>query len=231
MSKHLKRYFAPKTWKIKRKGIKFVAKPRPGTHKIDVALPLNIILRDILGYANNNREVKFILEKKNITVDGIRRKDCKFPVGLFDVLSLNDIDKHFRVVFDKMGNIGLIKLGKEESMVKLCKITGKRAIKGKVQLNLYDGTNIIVQNGSYKVGNTILLALGKKKEIKEKINLDKNVLIYLTGGRHIGQIGKVESIRANRILYKAESGDVVETLKVYAFPIGKDKPLISLTGR
>jgi len=29
-------------------------------------------------------------------------------------------------------------------------------------------------------------------------------------------------------LYKTESGDVVETLKDYAFPIGKDKPLIKL---
>ena len=231
MSKHLKRYFAPKTWKIKRKGIKFIAKPSPGTHKIDVSLPLNVILRDILGYANSNREVKFILEKSNVTVNGVRRKDCGFPVGLFDVLSLNGVDKHFRVILDKMGNIALIKIGKEESMFKLCKITGKRAIKGKIQLNLYDGTNIIIQDGSYKVGDAVLLAQGKKKEIKEKINLDKNVLIYLTGGRHIGQSGKVEDIRGNRILYKTESGDVVETLKEYAFPIGKDKPLISLAGR
>tara|TARA_Y100000310_G_scaffold345671_1_gene468065 strand:+ start:20705 stop:21418 length:714 start_codon:yes stop_codon:yes gene_type:complete len=231
MSKHLKRYFAPKTWKIKRKGMKFIAKPSPGTHKIGASLPLNVILRDILGYANSNREVKFILEKRNVTVDGVRRKDYRFPVGVFDVLSLNDVDEHFRVVLDKMGNIDLIKIGKEESMFKLCKIIGKRALKGKLQLNLYDGTNIVVQDGSYKVGGAILLAQGKKKEIKEKINLDKNVLIYLTGGRHIGQSGKVEGIRGNRILYKTESGDVVETLKEYAFPIGKDKPLISLTGR
>jgi ribosomal protein S4E len=53
-------------------------------------------------------------------------------------------------------------------------------------------------------------------------------LIYLTGGKHIGQIGKIQDIIGNRILYKTESGDVVETLKDYAFPIGKDKPLIKL---
>ena len=131
MSKHLKRYFAPKAWKIKRKGIKFVAKPSPGTHKIGMSLPLNIILRDILGYANSNREVKSILDKRNVSVDGIRRNDCRFPVGLFDVLSLNKLDEHFRVILDKKGKISLIKIGKGESSLKLFKITGKSIIKGK----------------------------------------------------------------------------------------------------
>jgi small subunit ribosomal protein S4e len=231
MSKHLKRYFAPGTWKIKRKGIKYITKPSPGTHKISMSLPLNIVLRDVLGYAGNNREVKHMLEKKNVAVDGVRRKDYRFPVGLFDVLSLNDINEYFRVILDKKGKIDLIKIGKDESSVKLCRIEGKRAIKGRVQLNLYDGTNIIVQDKSYRVGDAILLAKGKKKEIKEKVSLDKDVLIYLVGGKHTGQTGKVQDIKGNRILYKTESGDVVETLKEYAFPIGKDKPLISLTGR
>lgn len=63
MSKHLKRLFAPKTWDIKRRGIKFIAKPIPGAHKISMSLPLNVILRDILKYANTNKEVKLMLEK------------------------------------------------------------------------------------------------------------------------------------------------------------------------
>lgn len=225
---HLKRYFSPKTWKIKRKGITFITKPSPGAHKINMSLPLNIILRDILGYANSNREVKFILGNRDVAVDGIRRKNFRFPVGLFDVLSLNDINEHFRIILDKRRNISLIKISAEESRIKLCKVIGKTAIKGKIQLNLYDGKNIVVQENSYKVGDVILLTLGKKNEIKEKITLDKNILVYLTGGRHMGQIGKVQDIIGNRILYKTESGDIVETLKKDVFPIGKDKPLIKL---
>lgn len=229
MSKHLKRYFAPKTWKIKRKGITFITKPSPGTHKIGMSMPLNVILRDVLGYANNNREVKFMLEKRDISVDGIQRKDYRFPVGLFDVLSLNDINKYFRIVLDKRGNLALIKIEKGESTLKLCKVTGKSIVKGKTQLNLYDGNNIFVQDKGYKIGDAILMVMGKKREIKEKVSFDKNVLIYLTGGKHIGQIGKVEDIRGNRILYKIGEGNIVETLKAYAFPIGKEKPLITLT--
>lgn len=231
MSKHLKRYVAPKTWKIKRKGIKYISKPSPGTHKIDMSLPMVVILRDMLGYANSSREVKYILEKKNVTVDGIRRRDYRFPVGLFDVLSLNDINEHFRVILDKKGKIDLIKIGKDESVLKLCRIKGKCVVKGKVQLNLYGGRNIIVKEDEYKTGDAVLLDLSKKNEIKQKIRLDKNVLVYLTGGRHIGQTGKVQDIIGNRVLYKTESGEVVETLKKDVFPIGKDKPLISLTGR
>ena len=231
MSKHLKRHFAPKTWKIKRKGIKFVAKPSPGPHKISMSFPLNVVLRDVLGYANSNREVKFILEKKEVMVDGIRRKDYRFPVGLLDVLSLKDINEHFRIVLDKKGKLDLIKIGEEERGLKLNKITGKKMIKGKIQLNLYDGKNIFVKENSYKVGDSVLLTLGEKNEIKEHISFGKNILIYLTGGKHTGQIGKVQDIIGNRILYKTESGDTVETLKEYALPVGKDKPLISLTER
>ncbi|MFH0868471.1 MAG: 30S ribosomal protein S4e [Candidatus Woesearchaeota archaeon] len=230
MSKHLKRYFAPKAWNIKRKGIKYITKPSPGPHKANISLPLNVILRDILNYANNNREVKLILQKKNVAVDGIRRKDYKFPVGLFDVLSLNDVNEHFRVILDKKGKINLIKVGKDESGLKLCKIIGKNMVKGKLQLNLYDGKNIFTQEKGYKIGDAVLLSLGQKSEIKENVGLDKGVLIYLIGGKHIGQVGKVQDIIGSRILYKTDAGDIVETLKEYAFPIGKEKPLISLAG-
>jgi len=230
MSQHLKRYFAPKTWKAKKKGLVYITKPSPGTHKIRMSLPLNVVLRDILNYANTNREVKFMLNKKTIKVDGIRRKDYRFPVGLFDVLSLKDTDEHFRVILDEKGKIDLIKIGKDESTLKPSKITGKTTIKGKTQLNLYDGKNVIVSDNNYKVGDTALVNFSEKKfHIKDLVKLDKNSLIYLTGGKHIGKIGKIQDIIGKRIVYKTDKGDVVETLKKYAFPIGKDKPMITLT--
>ena len=230
MTRHLKRYYTPKTWKIKKKGIKFVTKPSSGPHKMGVSVPVNVMLRDIIHYSNTNREVKFILGKKEVAVDGTRRRDPRFPIGLFDVLSLNDINEHYRVILDNKGKISLIKIGKEESMLKLCKIIGKKILaKGKVQVNLYDGKNIIVKEDSYKVGDSILIDFNKKNEIKDKVALGKGVLVYLIGGKHIGVIGKVQDIIGNRILYKTESGEIVETSKEYAFPVGKEKPLIKLT--
>jgi len=230
MSKHLKRNFAPRSWKIKRKGIKYVTNPSPGAHKKDMSLPMIVILRDILGYADNKREVKFILEKRDVAVDGVRRKDHRFPVGLFDVLSLNDINEHFRVILDKRGKIALIKIDDKEKGLKLCKILGKKMVKGRLQLNLYGGKNIFVKEDGYKTGDSVLLTLGKKNEIKEKVSLDKGAQVYLIGGKHIGHIGKVQDIIGNRMLYKIGS-QVVETLKEDVIPIGKDKPLIAITER
>src|SRR3989338_7765822 len=103
MSEHLKSYFAPKSWRVKRKYVKFISKPNPGPHKIEISMPLNVIIRDILGYAKNLREVKFILENNDVKVDGIRRRDPKFPVGLFDVLSFNGIGEYFRIILDSKG--------------------------------------------------------------------------------------------------------------------------------
>jgi small subunit ribosomal protein S4e len=225
---HLKRYFAPKTWNIKRKGIKFTTKPSPGSHGSSLSLPLNIILRDMLMFAKNNKEVRYLLEHKNITVNGIKRNDHRFPVGLFDVLSLNDLDEHYRVILDNRGKLNIIKIKKTESLIKPSKITGKTLVGGKVQLNLHDGNNIRVPDKKYKTGDTLLIAFGSKNQIKEHIGFGKNILIYLTGGKHTGQVGNVQDIIGNRIIYKTENGEVVETLKKYAFTIGKDKSLISL---
>jgi small subunit ribosomal protein S4e len=229
MSKHLKRFFSPKSWNVKVKGIKFITKPSPGTHKIKFSMPLDVILRDILNYADTKREVKLILNKGNVLVDGIPRKDHRFPVGLFDVLSILDLKLHFRMVLDKKGKLNLIKIDEKESMLKLCKVTGKSIVKSKVQLNLFDGKNIIVEKEGYKLGDALLITLGKKNAIKEHIKLEKNIMIYLTGGKHIGQTGKVQDIIGNRILYKTESGEFVETLKEHVFPVGKEKIWISLT--
>ena len=230
MSNHLKRFFAPKSWKIKRKGIKFVAKPRPGSHVIGLSMPLNVVVRDMLGYAKDNKEVKYILEKKNVTIDGRIKKDYRFPVGLFDVLSFNDIDESFRVILDRKGKISLVKISREESKLKIYRVIGKSMLKGKkgLQLNLSNGENLFVKNSEIKVGDSVLISLEKNHEIKEQIALDKGAIIFLTGGKHIGEIGKVQDIKGKKIVYTTEDGKEFETLIDYAFAIGKDKPLINL---
>lgn len=229
MSKHLKAYFAPKSWKIMRKGTKYIAKPSPGTHKIELSMPLSVILRDVLKYATTKREARYILNKKNVLVDNIARADHRFPVGLFDVLSFREIDENFRAVLDKKGRISIIRIGKDESKIKPYKIAGKRKVKGRVQLNFSGGKNIFAEDDKYKVGDSVLLDLEKNGKVIEFLPLNKNMTIYLTGGKHIGQTGKVQDIMGKRILYKAEDGEEIETLKEYAFPIGNDKPLIKVS--
>ena len=49
----------------------------------------------------------------------------------------------------------------------------------------------------------------------------------MVGGRHVGEIGVIENIKAGKVTYKLKGG-VFETLKDYAFVIGEDKPLIKI---
>ena len=226
MKRHLKRLAIPKSWLVKRRGITFITKPNPGPHPMKLGLPLNSIIRDVLGIAKNSKEVKKILYASEVLIDGIRRKELKFPVGIMDVIEFKKSNEYFRVVLKK-GKIKLIPIDKKEATIKPCRITGKNKVKGKTQLNLYDGKNILIEKDDYKVGDTIIIAL-PKQEIKEHIKLEKGCFIYLIGGKHSGDTGKIEGIISNKITYKGESEEIIETLKKYVFVVGKDKPSISL---
>ena len=66
---HLKRYFAPKTWKIKRKELTFISRPSPGPHNTAMALPLGVILRDMLNFQKRCWELMML--KENAKVIGL----------------------------------------------------------------------------------------------------------------------------------------------------------------
>ena len=228
MSKnHLKRLAAPKIWSIKRKGLKFVTKPVPGPHNLNTYMPINVLLKEILGYANTTREVKKILNNSEVKIDGNVRKELRFPVGIFDTIEFTNLIEYFRVILNKKNKLDLIKIKKDEALLKPCKIIGKTMVRGKLQLNLFDSSNILVDNDSYKVGDTVLLSLSTKK-IEKHLKLEKKSTIFLTGGKHIGEIGNIEDIIENKIIYKDQKGNIIETSKRHAFVIGGNKPVITL---
>lgn len=224
---HLKRLASPKTWNVERKGIKFITKPSPGPHNIEKGIPLSVLLKEVLGYAGTTREVKKIIHASEIRIDGKARKDFRFPVGVFDTLEFAGTNEFFRILLNKNGRIGIIKISKEDAGLKPCKIVGKTLVSGKLQLNLFDGKNIVVDKDGYKVGDTVLLSLPEQK-IARHFKLEKKSSIFLTGGKHIGETGKVEDTSAKKIIYKNKDDELVETLKDYAFVVGSDKPSISL---
>lgn len=224
---HLKRLAAPKTWQIRRKGLKFITKPAPGPHSLELGMPLSLMLKDVLNYADTTREVKKILNSNEVKIDGRLRKDFRFPVGLFDTIEFVNTNECFRVILNRKGKIDLAKIRKEEILLKPCKIIGKAMVRGKLQLNLYDGKNIFSEDKSYNVGDTVLLSLPEQK-ISKHLKLDKKSTIFLTGGKHIGEIGNVEDIVENRIIYKDHNNNLIETSKKYAFVVGDNKPLITV---
>src|SRR3989344_6984637 len=98
---HLSRLAAPKSWPIKRKGIKWIARPRTGPHSLDNCITINVILKNILKHANTTREVKNILHDSKVLVNNTPIMDHKFAVGIMDIVSIPTIDQYYLVLLNK----------------------------------------------------------------------------------------------------------------------------------
>src|SRR3989344_2506025 len=104
MKRHLKRLTAPRTWQIKRKGIKFITRPLPGSHKLEASLPLIVILRDLLKIVKTTREANYLIKNKKVLVNG-KVMERRFGVGLMDILAIKEIDKRYRIILDRRGKL------------------------------------------------------------------------------------------------------------------------------
>jgi len=228
IKRHLKRLAVPISWNIKKKGITFITRPKPGAHSYEEGLPITIALKEMLKYAHTTHEVKKLLINKSILVDGVRRYDHRFIIGLMDVLSIPELKTNYRILINKKGKLILIKIDEKEAKLKPCKITGKRVVNNRIQLNLFDGRNILVdKNNDYKIGDTVIIEIPSQKIIQH-LKLERNALVFITKGKKVGNLGKIENISQKEITCKSESGEIIETKKRYIFVIGKEKPVIKL---
>lgn len=221
--KHLKRIAAPSTWMVNRKESTFIARPK-GSFSMAMGMPLITVLKDVLKLVSTGKEGKRVLNSREITVNGVRRKEEKFMVGLMDVLSIKDIGKSYRVLLDKNSVLRLVPVSETEALVKLGRITGKRsARKGRIQLSLHDGHSLLGAT-AHATGDTVVLAL-PKGDVAQHIKLESGCHAYLTGGSNVGRTGVVENISGDKVTVKIGDG-VVEAAKRFVFVIGKEKPVI-----
>jgi small subunit ribosomal protein S4e len=229
----LKRLLAPSFWKIAKKEKTWTITPSPGPHKKFESIPLLVVIRDILKIVDLAKEAKKIIKNGEILVDGKVRKDYKYPVGLFDVISIPRINKNYRVSIDKKGLI-LIEIPEKEAKKKICRIKNKTKYKGgKIQLNLHDGRNILVEKDIYKTGDSIIIEIPESKIIGH-LKLEKGVVGIITGGKNKGELAKVKKIvpgkfkTSTRIISEI-GGKEMEILKKFFFVIGKEKPMIKIS--
>lgn len=219
---HLKRLAMPKTWPLPRRGSVYIAKPLPG-RKLEHCMSILEIIK-LLGFANTTKEVKFILNNERVRVNNEVIKEKNYPVGLFDVISFQEINKNFRLLF-KNKKLFLHAIDKEESKIKPARVINKKMLKGKkLQINLDDGKNFL--NVKCKVGDTLIINLDDNKVI-EIIKFEKGNLAYLIGGKHLGELAKIIDIKGAYCLCKVNDREV-NVSKKYTFIIGKEKPRISI---
>ncbi|BAA79311.2 30S ribosomal protein S4e [Aeropyrum pernix K1] len=240
--RRLKALAAPRFWPILRKEYKWAVKPRPGPHPAEKSLPLLLIVRNVLGYAQTAREARKLISEGHFRVDGVVRKDYKFPVGFMDVIEVVDTGEKFRMLPYPVKFFKLHPIPEEEGDLKPVRIENKTTVKGgHVQLNLHDGRNILVRvkdprnpvEDVYRTMDTLLITV-PGQEIKGHIKFGEGAIAIIVGGRNVGRVGVVKSVQKGwgrkRTLVTLEdaSGNLFQTSLDYVFVIGLDRPVISL---
>src|SRR5438445_11036140 len=119
----LKRLLVPKFWRVAKKQRKWVVSPRPGPHKKFEGIPLQIVVRNLLKLVETGSEAKKIISAGEIVVDGRKRKDHAYQVGLFDVISIPKIGKIYRVVPSESG-LNLVEILELEAKQKIFRFEG-----------------------------------------------------------------------------------------------------------
>jgi len=230
MSKHMKRLVAPKSWGIERKTSAWVSKPRAGPHPVNESVPLMVVLRDMLKLCDNSREAEHILNTRGILVDGRIITDEKFPVGFMDILTITKTGSNYRMSLDTHGRLKLTAITPEEAKSKLVRIENKVVLpKGKFQINLHDGRNIILAKNQYKTGDVLKIEIPTQKILKQ-IPLKEGSLAILIAGSHPGSLVTVQSFEIKRGSSQNLVGfkEGFATVWDHVFVVGEKTPEIKL---
>nr|MDO8098026.1 30S ribosomal protein S4e [Candidatus Njordarchaeota archaeon] len=239
--RHMKRLAVPTDWRIPKHRHSWAVRPRSGPHPIDGSIPLLNLLRETLSPNYVAREAKRVLYEGKVLVDGVARRDHKFPVGLMDVITIPVIEKAFRVLpFPKRG-LGLQPIQKNEAEFKLCCVVDKTLVKGgDLQLNLHDGRNIVIRKdkaneelSSIKTHDTLKIEVPTQKII-DIVRYEVGTLVLISGGKNVGLGGRVQEVNKPKgtsmttsVTLKTDDGTTMEVPLNYTFAIGKEEPLIS----
>lgn len=229
---HLKRLLAPSFWRVPKKENKWVVAPHAGPHPKMQSIPLAVLLKHMLKISEITAESKKIIRKGEVFVDGKRRKDYAYPAGLFDVVSIPKINKSYRIVPSKKG-LDITEISGNDANKKVCKIINKTVLKkGRIQLNLHDSKNILVENGNYKTGDSLLVELPSLKIITH-LPLDKGNVGMISRGVAAGRLGKVKELvkgtmkEPQKIICDVDEKEMIIGKDNFVI-IGKDKPVIDV---
>jgi len=236
-SRHLKRELSPSFWPIHRKEFAWTVRTKPGPHPLKSSIPLTVVVRDALGYAETNKEAKMLIKQGKILVDGRARTDERHPVGIMDVISLPDANQVFRILPTHGGRLRLHPINNREADFKLCRIMGKNTVRGGMtQLILHDSRSLRLRTEDRGYGvNDVLQIKIPEQEVQEHIRFEEGVLTLVTGGASSGKNGvlvKLGTEPGNKrtATVRTKDGEEIRTLASYIFALGSGRNLISLPG-
>lgn len=223
--RHLKRPNLSPVTRLTRKGLNWVKKTLPGKHSLNSSISLLLLLRERMDLVESSRQAKKVLTAGEVLIDGVKAKHLGSPVGLMDVVTLPKLGVNYRVVIAK-GGLSLKEIDATQAGLKYCRVIGKTIVKkGKVQLNLHDARNFLIEKEEdrFKVGDTILATI-PKQSIKGILKMEKGAKCLVFKGKHAGTVGTLDEILERAGSKAAEArltahGESLITLKDYLIVI------------
>nr|EGQ40647.1 MAG: hypothetical protein J07AB56_13770 [Candidatus Nanosalinarum sp. J07AB56] len=94
---HRGRLAAPRHYPISRKETSYVHNME-GSRSPEQAVPVSIVLRDMLGYADSESEAKEIVQNNGVLRNGQPLSSIKQGVAVLDVVTLSEGDTGFRAL-------------------------------------------------------------------------------------------------------------------------------------
>jgi small subunit ribosomal protein S4e len=227
MTRHQKRLSVPKSWPVERKTATFTVKAGAGPHG-EAGVPLLIVLRDVLGYADSKKEARYALGQNSILVNGKAVSDERQPIGMFDIISFTERGEHYRVFPGEGGRLALTAIDADAADSKLGKIVGKQQVAGgQYQLTLHDGQTLLVDENDYNTKDSIVVA-NDDNAIVAHFSYEEGALVTAVDGTHAGEIGEIEEILvtpgsgSNNVVVSQDEGEGFETVEQYVVVIDEN---------
>jgi small subunit ribosomal protein S4e len=196
VSNHQKRLSAPNAWPVSRKEETWTVKAGAGPHG-EAGVPLVIVLRDVLGYADTTKEARYALNQGTILVNGDSVSDHRRPIGMFDILAFAQRDEYYRVFPDEGGRLALTPISASAADSRLGKVVRKVQVAGgDFQLTLHDGATLVVDpdEASDYSPNDSLVVDNETKDVVAHFPYEEGALVTAVAGTHAGEVGRVTDV-------------------------------------
>ncbi|MES3516514.1 MAG: 30S ribosomal protein S4e [Natronomonas sp.] len=227
MTRHQKRLSVPNSWPVERKEETYTTKAGAGPHGED-GVPLLIVLRDVLGYADSKKEARYALGEDNVLINGTAVSDERQPVGMFDILAFQERDEYYRVFPNEGGRLALTPIDADAAGSKLGKVVGKTNVPGgDTQLSLHNGETLLVDGETPYTPNDSIVIDNDTGEVVAHFVYEEGALATAVRGSHAGRIGEIDEIQvtpgssANNVLI-ADGEERFETVEEYVVVIDEN---------
>ncbi|MFB6199877.1 MAG: hypothetical protein ABEJ83_03290 [Candidatus Nanohaloarchaea archaeon] len=192
---HNKRIPAPKHYPITRKQNTYVSTIK-GSRSREDAIPTVLLLRDVLEYAETEKEAKKIVKDGKILRNGEPVKDIKEGIGILDIVEIPETEETFRAV-RKGKYLEFLPVNDDKVAAK---VLDKELEDGEFVYRLHNGENYRTKD-EFDTDSTLIF-----KDGVEELKLEEGAGVLVTGGKHAGETAELEEINSRGM--KGKTGRV-----------------------